>query len=349
MARTLFPLDETGTISLSHGAGGLMTQALVEFLTAGVLKKDVNGGVGLREMDDGATIPVPGSDTVVVVTSDGHTVDPLVFPGGDLGSLAACGTLNDLLVMGATPVAITHALFIEEGFPVETLRRLNDSFVATVNAAGIALVAGDTKVMPRGTLHGCISATTGLGLAARDAIILDAGVRAGDEIVVTGTLGDHGTTLLAIREHMSIEGTLRSDIRVLDDVAAAARARGARAMKDPTRGGLATALNEFAGKSRVGIWIDEDAVPFLHETITACEMLGLSPYEMPSEGRAVVAVPAGQGDALVHDLRRLPGCGLAAVIGSASDERPGKVFLATRVGGTRILATPVGEPVPRVC
>ncbi|MEX2682805.1 MAG: hydrogenase expression/formation protein HypE [Candidatus Sigynarchaeota archaeon] len=342
-------IDEAGSVTLAHGAGGLMTKDLIEFLIKNIAKKNVHGGIGLVEMDDGATVPIPGTDRVVVVTTDGHTVDPIFFPGGDLGKLAVCGTLNDLLMMNADPVALTHAIIVEEGFPIKELKRINDSLVSTANDWGIAIIAGDTKVMPRGTLRGVVSVTTGIGIAKRGDVIVDNGVQPGDDILVTGTLGDHGTALLAVREGLSFETELVSDVQVLANVVNIARKFKPRAMTDPTRGGLAVALNEIAAKSRVSIWIDEDKIPFQKATVAACEMLGLSPYELASEGRAVIAVPGGQGDALVAELRQLPEGKDAALIGHTAGEKPGKVFLRTRVGGTRILAMPLGEPIPRVC
>ncbi len=342
-------VDEAGSVTLAHGAGGLMTRNLIEYLTKGVSKKNVPDGVGLVEMDDGATVPIPGTDQVIVITTDGHTVDPIFFPGGDLGKLAACGCANDILMMNADPVALTHAIIVEEGFPIKDLKRINDSLVATANEWGIAIIAGDTKVMPRGTLRGIVSVTTGIGIARKGDVVVDGNVQPGDDIVVTGTLGDHGTALLAVRRGLSFETELVSDVHVLANVVRVARKHSPHAMTDPTRGGLAVALNEFAGKSGVGIWIDEDSVPFQRATVAACEMLGLSPYELASEGRAVIAVPGGQGEALVSGLRKLPEGKDAAVIGHASKEKPGKVFMKTRVGGTRMLAMPLGEPVPRVC
>ena len=342
-------IDERGTITLAHGAGGLMTQALIDFLIKNVVHKNVSDGVGLVEMDDGATIPIPGTDLVTVVTMDGHTVDPLFFPGGDIGKLAVCGTANDVLMMNADPVAITHALIIEEGFSIADLKRINDSFVTTANDASIAIIGGDTKVMPRGTLKGVISATTGIGIARKSEIVLDSGVQPGDDIVVTGTLGDHGTALLACRQGLSFETALLSDVHVLVREVDIIRKFSPHAMKDPTRGGIAMALNELASKSGVSIWIDEPRVPFQQATISACEMLGLSPYELASEGRALVAVPEGNGDALVEALARIPEAQDAVVIGHARSERSGKVLLKTSIGGTRILNAPLGEPIPRVC
>jgi len=342
-------IKEGDTITLSHGAGGLVTQSLIDFLVKNVLKKNVADGIGLLEMDDGATIPVRGTDIDVVVSTDGHTVHPLVFPGGDLGKLAVSGTANDVLMMNADPVAITNALIIEEGFPIAELKAINDSFVTTANDAGIAIIGGDTKVMPRGTLKGVISATTGIGFARKKDIVVDSGVQAGDDIVVTGTLGDHGTALLACRQGLSFDTELQSDVHVLIPEVGIIRQFSPHAMKDPTRGGLAMALNELASKSGVSLWIDEERVPFQQATISACEMLGLSPYELASEGRALVTCPEGNGEALVDLLRHLPEAKDAVVIGRAKSERPGKVLLKTTIGGTRILNAPLGEPIPRVC
>jgi hydrogenase expression/formation protein HypE len=353
MARTVFKtgdlIDATGKIALGHGAGGLMTRALIEFLTKDVANRLVAGGVGLDAWDDGATIPVDQTGSMLIVTTDGHTVDPLFFPGGDLGTLAACGTLNDVLVMGGKPVAITNAIIIEEGFSVEDLARLNDSFVRILNGAGVALVGGDTKVMPKGALNGVISVTTGIGFAAENEIILDSGAKQGDDVVVTGTIGDHGTALLATRKGLSFQTDIVSDVHLLNAEVAIIRKYSPTSMKDPTRGGIATVLNEIAGLSKVSIWLEEDAVPFQQATMSCCDALGLNPYELASEGRAVVTVPGGNGEALVSELRALPGCERAAVIGSVRAERPGKVLVKTRIGGTRILATPLGEPIPRVC
>ncbi|MBN2151680.1 MAG: hydrogenase expression/formation protein HypE, partial [Candidatus Lokiarchaeota archaeon] len=265
------------------------------------------------------------------------------------GKLAACGTINDVLMMNADPIALTHAIVVEEGFPIDDLKRINDSLVATANQWGVAIIAGDTKVMPKGTLRGVISATTGIGIAKRADVVVDGNVQPGDDIVVTGTLGDHGTALLAVRQGISFETELVSDVQVMMNVVRVARNHTPHAMTDPTRGGLAMALNEIAEKSRVSIWLEEDLVPFQRATVAACEMLGLSPYELASEGRAVIAVPGGQGEALVAELRGLPEAKGAVVIGQASKEKPGKVFVKTRVGGTRILAMPLGEPIPRVC
>ncbi|MFX0099327.1 MAG: hydrogenase expression/formation protein HypE [Candidatus Hodarchaeota archaeon] len=342
-------IDLDGSVNISHGAGGILSQALIDFLIKSIKKKNLADGIGLKELDDGATIPIPNNDKLVVVSSDGHTVDPLIFPGGDLGKLSVCGAVNDILVMGADPIALTHVLIIEEGFSIKDLKALHDSFVNTVDEAGIAVIAGDTKVMPKGTLNGCISATTSIGFVDKKNLITDAGVQPGDDIVVTGTLGDHGMSLIACRKGMEFETDLISDVHLLNRVVDIARKYNPRAMKDPTRGGLAVALNDFASKSGVSIWLDEDNVPFNETTVSACEMLGLSPYELASEGKAVISVPEGKGQELVKELRNLPESKDAAVIGTAKSEKTGKVFIKTRIGGTRILSVPIGEPIPRVC
>ncbi|MHA1368442.1 MAG: hydrogenase expression/formation protein HypE [Promethearchaeota archaeon] len=353
MSRKLFSIDDLlesdGAIQLGYGSGGQLTAALIEFLIRDVKYGKVEDGIGLEALDDGASIPVSADENQVVVSSDGHTVDPLFFPGGDLGKLSACGTINDILMMGAHPIAITHVLIIEEGFLISDLKRLNDSFVSVINRAKVALIAGDTKVMPRGSIQGCISATTGIGVARRVDLVQDNGVQPGDDIVVTGSLGDHGIALLAYRHGMEFETGLVSDVAVLGRVCSMVREFGPHAMKDPTRGGLSMALNEFATKSNVSIWLDEDAIPFKESVISACEMLGLSQYDIPSEGKAIIAVKNGFGEDLVQQLKKLPEAKDAAVIGKAREEKPGRVFIKTKIGGTRMLSPPVGELIPRVC
>ncbi|MHA1791095.1 MAG: hydrogenase expression/formation protein HypE [Promethearchaeota archaeon] len=342
-------LDESGTIKIGHGAGGLMSQALIDFLIKGIEHKHVNGGTGLEELDDGATIPIEGTDKLIVVTSDAHTVEPLFFPGGDLGKLAVCGTINDILVMGARPLAITHAIIIEEGFQISELKKLNQSFVETANKARIAVIAGDTKVMPKNTLNGCISATTGIGIVSINELVQDSGLQPGDEIIVSGTIGDHGTALLACRHGISFETDILSDVAMVTNIVNIAMKYRPSVMKDPTRGGLASTLNEIASKSRVSIWLDEEKIPFQQATISACNMLGLNPFELASEGRVIIGVKKGKGQELVDELKKLPGCSRAEIIGEARQDRPGKVFIKTQIGGTRILSTPLGEPIPRVC
>lgn len=343
------PIDPNATVQLGHGAGGRMTSELIDLLLEGVMYKNLEGGIGTIELDDGGAIPVPGSNSLVVITSDGHTVDPLVFPGGNLGKLSACGTINDVLMLGAKPVAMTHVMILEEGIPFKLVQMINESFVSVLNQQEVALIAGDTKVMPHGTVSGCISATTGIGIVKETEIILDSGVQPGDEIVVSGTLGDHEIALLASREGLGFETELVSDVEVLDKVAGAGLEEGAHAMKDPTRGGLATTLNEFAQKSQVSIWIEESSIPFKDTTVNACEMLGLNPFELASEGRAVIAVPKGHGEALVRKINQIhPNAG-AAMIGKAKSDHAGKVLLKTSIGGTRVVRTPIGEPIPRVC
>ena len=342
-------IDEDGSITIGHGAGGLMSQALIDFLLKDVEKKNLPNAIGTRELDDGATVPGIDKNNYMVVTTDGHTVDPLFFPGGNLGKLAVCGTVNDVLMMGGTPVAITHAVFIEEGFSFKQLREVNDGFVKTANQAKLVIIAGDTKVMPKGSLQGIISATTGIGFVGKGELVTDAGVRAGDEIVVTGTLGDHGTALLAKRKGLSFETDLISDVKLLTGEVNAIKNYNPTAMKDPTRGGLATALNEFALKSGVSIWLDEKKIPFQPATIAACDMLGLNKYELASEGRVVLAVPRGSGKMIVDDLINNCNCKDATIVGEARSEKPGKVFIRTKIGGTRILPIPLGESIPRVC
>jgi len=332
-----------------HGGGGT---AMAELLSSTILPaftlRRVFGGVGLDELDDGATIPLGGVE--VVVTIDSHTVDPIFFPGGDIGRLAIAGTVNDLAVMGARPLAIADAVVVEEGFPVEDLRRIARSMDEAAREAGVAIVAGDFKVMPRGRLDRIVIATCGVGVAERGRIVRDSGLKPGDLIIVTGTIGDHGIALASVREGLSFETELKSDVAPIWDVMEAAlRVGGITAAKDPTRGGLAAALNEMARKSGVGIRVWEEAIPIRPEVRAASEMLGLDPLEVTCEGRAVIGVERDRAEEVLKAIRSTAHGRDAAIIGEATAERPGYVILETSVGGKRIVEPPIGEPIPRVC
>ncbi|MHA1731717.1 MAG: hydrogenase expression/formation protein HypE [Promethearchaeota archaeon] len=349
------PDKETGqVVRLAHGAGGKLQADLIRLITASARLRKYGDGVGIDAFDDGGTLPLAGvdQDSEIVLTADGHTVHPLVFPGGDLGKLAVAGTVNDLLMMGATPVAVTSTVLVEEGLPFETLLGVADSFNGTLNEAGVALVAGDTKVMPRGSLQEMVISTTGVGFKPKTYEIYDSNVRPGDAIIVTGSIGDHGVALMAFREGLQFQTNLQSDVAVLRPlVEPVLKKFGERihAMKDPTRGGLAAALNEWAKKSGVSIWLEEDYIPVKDEVRSACDMLGLDPLEVASEGRAIIAVPERIADAVLdllgeHEL----GAG-AQKIGLTRADHPGTVFMKTLVGGTRFVDEPLGALIPRIC
>jgi len=338
-------------ITLRDGAGGGAMRTLVEqVLAAPFLGPNGHdaGGVGLAAMDDGAVLRV--GDHWLVVTTDSHVIHPLVFPGGDIGRLAVAGTVNDLAMMGATRVlGLTCAMIIEEGFPLAQLERIVRSMATTCREAGATVVTGDTKVMGRGELDGIVVNTTGVALT--DRIVTDAGLRPGDRLVVSGTIGDHGFAILSARHGLELDGRLLSDVAPLADLVSALLAAGGAdvvAMKDPTRGGLASALHEMATKSGVGIVLDEAALPVAAPVRAAAELTGIDPLHVANEGKLVAGVrPAGL-DAVLAALRRHPLGRDAACVGTCVEGPAGRVVLETGFG-RRLVAEPEGEPLPRIC
>jgi hydrogenase expression/formation protein HypE len=340
----------TGVVALKHGFGGRAMRRLIgETLAAGFSDIPVDG-FGLSAMDDGAALRV--GDRWLVVTTDAHVVQPLFFPGGDIGKLAVSGTINDLAMMGATsPLGLTSAIVLEEGFPVSDLARIHDSMLATCRAAGTTIVTGDTKVMGRGEVDGVVLTTTGFALSSR--LVRDCGLLPGDRLIVTGTIGDHGVALMARRHELFLDGELVSDTAPLNvmigDVLT--QVDGAVvAMKDPTRGGLSSALHEMAQKSRVGIVIQERDVPLRDEVRAAAEILGLDCFHIANEGKALIGIRGDDAvvDRVLRTLRRHPEGRNAAVIGKCVEKRAGDVVLDTGFG-KRLLIESEGEPLPRIC
>jgi hydrogenase expression/formation protein HypE len=333
-------------IALKHGAGGRAMRQLIEevFLP---LASPVDG-VGLSALDDGAALRV--GDRWLVLTTDSHVVQPAFFPGGDIGRLAVSGTVNDLAMMGATePLGLTCAVILEEGFPREDLERIVGSMREAAGEAQAPIVTGDTKVMGRGQLDGIVLNTAGIGFT--DRVVGDAGLRAGDVLIVTGTIGDHGMAVMARRHDLRLEGELRSDVAPVNGlVREALRAGGddVVAMKDPTRGGVAGVLHELAAKGGVGIVVDEPALPVRDEVRAASELVGIDPLLVANEGKAVLGVRSRSAEAVLAALRAHPQGAQAALFGRAVAERPGSVILETGFG-RRILAEPEGELLPRIC
>ncbi|MBY8987932.1 MAG: hydrogenase expression/formation protein HypE [Candidatus Lokiarchaeota archaeon] len=340
-------------IRLAHGAGGVLQEELISFVTKNITFKNVNKGIGVDELDDGATIPLDDYEKEIVVTADGHTVYPLFFPGGNLGSLSVCGTVNDLIMMGAQPIALTSILIIEEGFKLEQLEKIINSFNFKAKEAGVAIIAGDTKIMPKGTLNDMIMATTGIGIKDKNIKILDNNLKPGDKIIVTGSIGDHGTALIGSREGLNISTDLNSDVEHLLDIYNVLKEdinnNTIHAMKDPTRGGIAGALNNWANKSDMSIVLEEDKIPIKKQVNAICEMLGLDPYSIASEGRALMSIDPNRAEDILAKIKLTSIGKDAAIIGVVKPDKHKRVLLKTIVGGTRFVDMPIGENIPRIC
>jgi hydrogenase expression/formation protein HypE len=322
-------------------------RALVESLFARV-QTDSSDVIGLAALDDGAALRL--GDRWLVVATDSHVVKPIFFPGGDIGRLAVAGTVNDLAMMGATEVlGLSCAIILEEGFERALLERIQDSIEATCREAGTAVLTGDTKVMGRGELDGVVLNTTGFGLADRP--VRDCGLRAGDVIIVTGTIGDHGLAVMAERNDLGIEGDLRSDVAPLNELIAkvlAAVGSDIVAMKDPTRGGVASALHEMAQKSGVGVVVQERALPIRPPVRAVAELLGIDPLQVANEGKALIGVRARSTQTLLDVLRGHPLGIEARDIGVCTEDHVGSVILDTGFG-RRLVPEIEGEILPRIC
>jgi hydrogenase expression/formation protein HypE len=336
-------------ITMKYGAGGRAMRALIqEVFHDGLLGEDAPGEITLRAMDDGAALKL--GNQWLVMTTDSHVVHPLFFPGGDIGRLAVSGTVNDLAMMGATDVlAMTCAVIIEEGFSRADLSRVQQSIRRACDDAGARIVTGDTKVMGRGELDGIVINTTGIALT--DRVVPDSALRDGDRLIVTGSIGDHGMAVMARRLGLAIDGRLESDVNPINALVRLAldAAPGAVvAMKDPTRGGVASALHEMAEKSGVGIVIDELALPVSDAVRAASELLGIDPLHVANEGKAVIGVRPEAAETVLGAVRRHPLGASAAIIGTCTSQRIGAVILDTGFG-RRLVTEPEGEPLPRIC
>ncbi|NJE62248.1 hydrogenase expression/formation protein HypE [Thermococcus sp. 21S7] len=334
-------------IKLEHGAGGEIMEELLRDVILKNLSLKSAGGIGLDQLDDGATIPL--GDKHLVFTIDGHTVRPLFFPGGDIGRLAISGTVNDLAVMGAKPLALANSMIIGEGFDSEDLKRILRSMDETAKEVPVPIVTGDTKVVEDGI--GIFVITAGIGIAERP--VSDAGAKVGDVVLVSGTVGDHGIALMSHREGIAFETELESDVapvwEVVEAVAKAIGWENIHAMKDPTRGGLSNALNEMARKADVGILIREADVPVRPEVRAASDMLGINPFDVANEGKVVMIVPREHAEKALEAMRSTERGKNAAIIGDVIGDYRGKVLVETGIGGKRFLEPPAGDPVPRVC
>jgi hydrogenase expression/formation protein HypE len=347
------PPKPDATVALKHGSGSrAMRRLIAETLTVGLgeigMAPAVEEVLGLDRMDDGAALRI--GDRWLVLTTDSHVIHPVFFPGGDIGRLAVSGTVNDLAMMGATEVlALSSSVILEDGFPLAELERIQRSMVETCREARAPIVCGDTKVMGRGELDGIVLNTTGVALTPR--VVTDAGLRPGDRLVVTGTIGDHGFAVLAARSALGLAGELRSDVAPLNGLVRVALETAGEdlvAMKDPTRGGVASALAEMAAKSGVGVVLDEASLPKTDAVRAAAELLGIDPLHVANEGKAILGVRERSLEGLLDALRAHPLGRQAACIGVCTGERVGQLVLDTGFG-RRLLAELEGEPLPRIC
>ncbi len=346
---TLHASDEK--ILLKHGAGGRAMRRLIEEAFLRAFETDPRspaGMIGLAAMDDGGAVRI--GDRWLVMTTDSHVIQPAFFPGGDIGRLAIAGTVNDLAMMGATEVlGLSCGVILEDGFPRVDLDRILASMRQACREASATVLTGDTKVMGRGEVDGIIINTTGVGLTEQ--IITDCDLQPGDRIIVTGTLGDHGMAVMATRHGLALETELKSDVAPINGLIRAvlrAEPGAITAMKDPTRGGVASTLHEMAAKGNVGIMIDEQALPVRPDVYGVSELIGIDPLHVANEGKAVMAVRAEAADRVLQVLRGHPLGENAAIIGSCVEERPGMVILDTGLG-RRLIAEPEGELLPRIC
>ena len=331
-------------VTLAHGAGGKATRTLVEGLFVEEL-----GNPLLAPLSDSALLEVNGSR--LAFTTDSYVVKPLFFPGGDIGDLAVNGTVNDLAVAGARPLALSAGFVIEEGFPVADLRRIAASMARAAKAAGVPVAAGDTKVVERGKADGVYVTTAGIGVVAPGVALGPERVQDGDRVLVSGTIGDHGIAVMIARGELQLEVDLQSDTACVLELAQALLTLGGeiRFMRDPTRGGVATALNELAQAAGVAVHLDETALPVRPEVVGTSEILGIDPLYVACEGRLIAVVAAASCDAALAALQAHPLGAGAAVIGEVRAEPAGLVLLETSFGGSRVVDMLVGDPLPRIC
>ena len=337
------PIGSYEHVVLAHGAGGRLSQALLEQVFLAVFDNPV-----IRAVEDQATLPAPRER--VAVTTDAFVVSPRRFLGGDIGKLAACGTINDLVVGGAEPRYMTCAFVLEEGLSIAELAGYVHSLAATCRAAGVAVVAGDTKVVERGKGDGVFIATTGVGIVPEGRTLSWHAGRPGDRVIVSGPIGDHGIAILSERARLELDPPIASDCAPLHELASVVLAfDGVRGMRDPTRGGVASALNELATASHVGVVIHEPAVPVRPGVRAACELLGLDPLYVACEGRLVIVTEPASADAIVDALRAHPLGSGAAVIAELTNEHTGTVAARSSLGTTRVIPLLAGEQLPRIC
>ncbi|MDH5595410.1 MAG: hydrogenase expression/formation protein HypE [Candidatus Bathyarchaeota archaeon] len=345
-------------ITMTHGAGGTIMNDLIKNYVLKYLGGS-SAEVPLEALDDAAVI------SNIVLKSDSHVVKPIFFPGGDIGRLAVAGTVNDIAVMGAEPIALSCGFVLEEGLPISEFEKILESMNETCREAGVYIITGDTKVVEKGALGGCVINTSGIG-KRNEALerniaevkkhrsfdaqwILDSNLREGDKIIVSGTVGDHGLAVLSSQEGYDFGSQITSDVAPLNKlIIHLLNVGGIVTMKDPTRGGLSNTLNELSEKSKIGIMVNEEKIPVRGDVRAACEMLGIDPLEVGNEGKVVLGVIPQKAKEVLEALKETKQGKEAQIVGETTKEFD-EVVLKTAVGGKRILAPPIGDPIPRIC
>ena len=339
------PISDYPTVLMAHGGGGRLTQMLIDRLFLPAFDNPT-----LEMLHDGAILEVGGSR--LAFSTDSFVISPLFFPGGDIGSLAVHGTLNDLAMCGAQPLGLSTGFILEEGLPMEDLWRVVRSMQEAAQSAGVSIMTGDTKVVDRGKGDGVFINTTGLGLIPPGVHISPRRARPGDVVLINGAIAVHGMAIMSVREGLEFETTLESDSAALHDlVASILEVAGdqVHVLRDPTRGGVASALNEIAGQAQVGVRLEEVRIPIWEEVRGACEILGLDPLYVANEGKCLVIVNREAADSVLAAMRDHPLGQEAAIIGEIVEDHPGKVFMRSRIGGTRVVDVLSGEQLPRIC
>jgi len=337
---------KNGRVDMSHGAGG---RAMAELISS--IFKDAFGNELLDQGNDQASFPTPAGGRMVM-TTDGYVVSPLFFPGGDIGSLAVHGTVNDLAMAGAKPLYLSASYIVEEGFPLGDLKRIAESMGAAAKVAGVLVVTGDTKVVERGKADGVFISTAGVGVVPDGLMLSGDRARPGDKVIVSGSMGDHGVAIMSSRENLTFETEILSDSAPLNglvEVMVATAGPHLKLMRDPTRGGLAATLNELAHQSGVGFRVVEDHIPIKKQVAAACELLGLDPLNVANEGKLVVVVAPEAAEALLAAMRSHPLGADAAIIGDVVEDDQHFVQMTTGFGGGRIVDWLAGEQLPRIC
>ncbi|MBW6465004.1 MAG: hydrogenase expression/formation protein HypE [Brevefilum sp.] len=340
------PHTHTETVVIGHGSGGSMTQDLIRSIFQSQIGNEI-----LAEGNDAARLQLFSHGEQLAVSTDSHVVSPLFFPGGDIGRLAVSGTVNDVAMLGAHPAFLTAGFILEEGFPMADLNRIIKSIADTCREAGVQIIAGDTKVVEKGKADGIYINTAGLGLIPEGRKIGGQFAKPGDAVLISGTLGEHSIAVLEARGELGFESGIQSDVaplnHMLEDLLAAVP--DVHVLRDPTRGGLATSLNEIACQSQVSIHLTEGAIPVQPNVRIACEMLGFDPLYLANEGKVIIILPEEHVELALNIVRASPYGKYAARIGRISEENPGRVLLHTAFGTTRLLSMLAGEILPRIC